>query len=117
MLEVIKPATEARQCAYVELLRSSKDAKGRPLVAEATVFVSHAWANPFAELVDAVLQSLGGDAALAGKTFFWLDVMTVNQWKHETLPPDWWSTTFAEASAQSPSLRRRDVPSVCVLVM
>jgi hypothetical protein len=119
MLEVVKPATEAGQCAYVDLLRPRRDAHGRPLAAPATVFVSHAWGGIFTELVDAALQSLGDQgkpAAAAGKTeagkaaatYFWLDIMTVNQWRHEALPDNWWSTTFAQA--------RRDMrfPSTCV---
>lgn len=113
MLEVIKPATKEGQCAYVDLLRPKRDAHGRPLAAPATVFVSHAWKGVFTELVDAVLESVDGDNSSAGgngaaggakapaAAYFWLDVMTVNQWRHEALPEDWWSTTFAQA--------RRDV--------
>jgi hypothetical protein len=58
---VIKPATEHMQGSYAELLRGKADASGRPHVGLATVFVSHAWDNAFADLQDALMERFGAD--------------------------------------------------------
>jgi hypothetical protein len=58
---VIKPATKHKHCSYAELLRGKADASGRPHVGLATVFVSHAWDNAFADLQDALMERFGAD--------------------------------------------------------
>ena len=57
--KVVKPATLSRTCAYADLeLLGDRKRHGKPAVAPATVFISHAWANPFADLVDALEATL-----------------------------------------------------------
>lgn len=75
-LEIVKPATRALRCAYVELLRGelSPDVRRVPAVAPATVFISHAWGNSFESLVAAVEAHLGAEGEDA---FVWLDILTV----------------------------------------
>jgi hypothetical protein len=61
---VIKPLTNSTQGSYVQLLlaQDARDEAGRPLVANATVFVSHAWLNPFIDLTETLLFKLDGKA-------------------------------------------------------
>ena len=63
---IIKPATAERRCAYSTLLAGRSDAAGRPLVAKATVFVSHAWSYRFLDLVDTIVAQYpeGADAGV-----------------------------------------------------
>ena len=60
---VIKPATEAARCSYVDLLRAQRptDDAGHPAVAPATVFVSHAWSYAFGSLLQALLARFAHD--------------------------------------------------------
>lgn len=70
---VVVPATADARCRYTELLPPAA-------TAPAAAFVSHAWARPFAELVDnltAHFADCGGDAA--DDPAVWLDVFAVNQ--------------------------------------
>lgn len=75
-LEIAKPATLALRSAYIDLLRDdrSPDGRGTPAVAPATVFVSHAWGNPFESLVAAVESHLGGEA---DEAYVWIDILSV----------------------------------------
>jgi hypothetical protein len=85
VLRVVKPATADARCSYAELLltQGARDAAGLPHVGAATVFVSHAWAYSFADLLAALESRFGeanvapGDAAAAPYaalpgTFMWL---------------------------------------------
>jgi len=44
---IIRPATQKRCCAYVELLVGKVDVDGRPWLGPPTVFVTHTWQFPF----------------------------------------------------------------------
>ena len=63
VLRVIKPATAAARCSYVELAG---------IGAPATVFVSHAWAAPFADLLDALRAHCAAAPDDEPPTVFWL---------------------------------------------
>lgn len=85
--EIIKPATKVGQCAYTSFLREhiSKESnqQSRTPVGRATVFLSHAWANPFLGLVaaaEAHLRSTFGPEG-AEEQFLWCA---------ENAPPDRW---------------------------
>lgn len=112
--QIVLPATEARRCAYADLLRGSSGSDGRPCVAPATVFVSHAWGNSFLQLVDAIEAraaqeerehhaAQAADAATAERPpppppVFWLDILVVDQWRPaEERPTDWWTGAFRSA--------------------
>lgn len=125
---VIKPATEHTGGSYAELLLQqvrpgrpvscaplrgraqarhpgSQDARdapsGLPVVGPATVFVSHAWKYPFADLVAALTARFdsASDAALAAaaQPYLWIDIFVGSQHKTESLDPAWWSNAFAQA--------------------
>ena len=66
--DIVRPATRARRCRYVELL---SDGVGR-----ARVFVSHTWGAPFEDLVAAVAHALNGDETVP----VWVDILAVRQW-------------------------------------
>ena len=66
---IIKPATEARRCRFVEL-DDMKDNFG-----PAHTFISYAQAGKWGDLVAAILD---GDADL--NRYIWLDVFSVRQW-------------------------------------
>ena len=51
--------------------QDARDARGRPLVARATRFVSHAWRYPFADIL-AALDALAAADAGAEDAYFWL---------------------------------------------
>ena len=48
---IIKPETEARKCAYLELIVDKSDDSSLPFVGPAQCFVSHAWKYKFIDLV------------------------------------------------------------------
>jgi hypothetical protein len=59
---VIKPLTVSSQGSYVDMLQGAdvRGDDGRPLVALANVFISHAWKSNFMDLVAAITSKLGG---------------------------------------------------------
>ena len=85
--ELVRPATEARKIAHVDL-----DPSMASEVGPATAFLSHAWSYEFEWLVSAVES-----AGLPASTRYWMDVAVVNQHVNATRGFDWWSTTFREA--------------------
>ena len=101
--EIVKPATEAVQCSFAQLIiDSGKDGVmdcTEQHVDTATVFVSHAWQCPFEELVGCVeahatAVQQAGDTSRAD--FFWVDVVVNTQWitpKHDFR---WWCQTFGQ---------------------
>jgi tetratricopeptide (TPR) repeat protein len=97
VLNVIKPATlvpDGEPVTYAELHGGATDDRGRPLVAPATRFVSHAWAYQFADLLSALATLPDAD-----EQYFWIDIFVGAQHKAPTLPQEWWSTTFKDAVA------------------
>lgn len=94
---IVKPMTAATAAqparSGVEVLKDDNDKNGKPLVGEATVFVSHAWKLPFADIV----AQLSLYEARHPGTYFWFDLFTNNQHTAVSLPQDWWATTFKEA--------------------
>ena len=64
---VVRPATAATRCRYVELLDEGD-------VGEADLFVSHTWQASFVDLVAAIVH------VATDEMFVWLDVWAVRQW-------------------------------------
>jgi hypothetical protein len=64
-IELVKPATAARQCAYVEVAAHT---------VPATVYVSHAWKYLFHQVVDALEQ------AADERDGVWFCALNNNQW-------------------------------------
>lgn len=75
--EIVKPATRAAACAYTTLLWESRKPGGPAPVSTATVFLSHAWSNPFLSLVAAaeahLLTTFGQEDA--EEQFVWCALM------------------------------------------
>ena len=90
---VVKPATLARKCSFIDLIATDQDDQGKPHVGQATVFVSHAWKYKFVDNVDVMEQHAKKQPA----AYFWFDLFVNNQHGTETVPQEWWSTTFRES--------------------
>eukprot|EP00035_Acanthoeca_spectabilis_P008612 m.156237 g.156237 ORF g.156237 m.156237 type:complete len:937 (-) comp14429_c0_seq4:1420-4230(-) len=113
--KLILPATLSTCSTYTELLwdrLASDKLKTNPLenrrgqlghfLGEADVFVSHAWAMPFADLVQTVEQHnahADKSECFGTTTYYWIDVLSVNQHLALSEPrsPEWWAGTFAQA--------------------
>lgn len=67
-------------------------------VAPATVFFSHAWSIKFCDVVGA-LKLLSQRPDNAERVYYWFDICCVDQHITQTVPRDWWSTTFKRAIA------------------
>ena len=92
--QFILPRTAQSRCAYYQLFLSHCS-NGRPWIAPATVFVSHAWKYPFVAVAQ-VLLSFSRELVESGKAqpYFWFDLFTNNQHDSAALPQEWWATTF-----------------------
>lgn len=80
--EVVAPATCARQCTYLDLLRGTSGSAGgsrrsTPAVALATVFVSHAWSGPFEDMIAALEAQFSPEGSEA--VYLWIDVFSLPQ--------------------------------------
>ncbi|EDQ84735.1 uncharacterized protein MONBRDRAFT_29879 [Monosiga brevicollis MX1] len=89
--QYVMPLTEARACAWVDLLL--KDPVDKFNLAPATVFVSHAWKYSFATTVDTILRHEFREAPGA---YYWIDLIPNNQHIATNLPYEWWCNTFQE---------------------
>jgi hypothetical protein len=85
----IKPVTESSESSYCEFLRELK----HEAVAEATVFISHAWKYKFLEVVDSLAQHF----LQTPEVVVWFDLFSNNQHKAVELDFSYWATTFQSA--------------------
>jgi hypothetical protein len=85
--------TTPQRCALVALYKSQNDANGKPFIASASVFVSHAWQNGIADVLDVMEQYESAHP----NSYFWFDIVIVNQNIVAEIPEDWWSTTFRDS--------------------
>ena len=86
---LIKPRTEEQKCAYVDTLPADA-------VADATVFISHAWRYDLADSVDVMEQY---EAEHPGSVF-WFDLVMNNQHGTAERPFEWWCHTFQHSIEQ-----------------
>jgi tetratricopeptide (TPR) repeat protein len=88
----IMPETLHSKLSLCEQLRAAGDTR----VADAQIFVSHAWQYKFMDVVRALQSFLAAEADGAGARL-WLDAFSTSQ--HETYcrPPLWWQRTFVNA--------------------
>ena len=92
---IVKPQTEGTNEPYIELYKNTKDAESaKPLVASATVFISHAWKYEFVEVVVNVMKQHAQENPDA---YFWFDLFTNDQNANNDKDADWYSTTFRES--------------------
>ena len=111
---IVKPLTQNKQCSYCDYITDKQHqalsqhnwwahtpGKGEPIVGVAQVFVSHAWAYTFLDIVEALeyhfRNKSGNKKANNQAIFLWFDVFSVNQ--HYSIDVDfhWWTTTFQKA--------------------
>eukprot|EP00940_MAST-03C_sp_MAST-3C-sp2_P000231 g231.t1 len=60
----------------------------------ANCFVSHAWAYPFDILLETMKDDAAHRAAEGKQTYYWLDIVAINQHKTQSLSDDFWSNAF-----------------------
>ena len=84
---IVKPQTEGTNEPYIELYKNTKDAEsGKPLVAPATVVISHAWKYEF---VDVVVNVMKQHAQENPDAYFWFDLFTNDQNVSNNKDADW----------------------------
>lgn len=83
----IKPFTESCKFSVCDMLAEAKDDD----VGRAEVFISHAWAYHFHDLVETLLSHFQGKE----DPFLLIDIFSVNQ--HRQTNSEWWMTSFQEA--------------------
>ena len=73
------------------------DPSSAHFVAPPTVFLSHAWLFLFVDVLTALRSFV--DALPEGSLppFFWFDTFSVDEHATQSLPQEWWSSTFQEA--------------------
>lgn len=73
---VIKPESLGTNKLYINLYKGQTGENGVPLVAPATVFVSHAWRYSF---TDTIADPMEQHAAKDPNAYFWFELFTNDQ--------------------------------------
>jgi len=94
----IRPFTCRSRKSFADVLKS--EASEVLLTGEASWFISHTWANPLIDTLEAITALLIKDAK--DSVFVWFDVMSTSQ--HEidgpSKPSSWWMETFKRSIAR-----------------
>jgi hypothetical protein len=78
--------------------RSAKSQSSeRTSVARPTIFISHAWTFKWSVLLEAIRAFVAAENLEPASTYFWIDILCVNQHNAEGRPPEWWSSIFKDA--------------------
>ena len=95
---VLMPLTRSFSGSLAACLRHLEpcDMRGRPYVAPATVFCSHAWAYKLDLSLD-TLEAYAAQQDEPEEVYFWFDLFTNDQHNAPALPQLWWKTTFQQA--------------------
>lgn len=89
--QIVKSESEGTGKPYINKYVGLKDKKGKPLVAPATVFISHAWRYPFAITVaDCMEQHVDKEP----DAYYWFDLFTNDQNAMASRDFDWFCNTF-----------------------
>eukprot|EP01045_Picozoa_sp_COSAG04_P008849 COSAG04_NODE_499_length_13372_cov_8.292398_4_plen_328_part_00 len=83
--------------SYCEKLLNSLDSLDLKIVGRPTVFVSHAWTYVFKDIVGALRAYVDELPPGSPAVFFWFDTFCIDEHATQSLPQDWWGTTFKEA--------------------
>jgi tetratricopeptide (TPR) repeat protein len=83
--------------SLAKLLLESEDPTLRGLIGRANVFFSHAWSAKFMEVVQTMKEFVATRPPGSATVFFWFDVCSVDEHATQSLPQEWWSTTFKDA--------------------
>eukprot|EP00912_Choanoflagellata_sp_UC4_P001110 UC4_evm1s687 len=65
-------------------------------VKDATVFVSHAWSYSIIEVLEILIEYGEENPG----TYYWFDILGVDQNQEMNMPPEWWETTFKATVGQ-----------------
>lgn len=87
------PETKLKKCAYYQLHEKAKDSKGLPYIANANVFVSHAWRYKVSDLLQTCLDH-AAKSKEPKKVYFWIDLFINNQNTAPSKEQSWWSEKF-----------------------
>eukprot|EP00054_Salpingoeca_dolichothecata_P010917 m.60651 g.60651 ORF g.60651 m.60651 type:complete len:523 (-) comp19207_c0_seq2:70-1638(-) len=87
---LVLPRTSENKCAFSDLFDGKTDPDETPVLADATVFVSHAWRYVFQDTINVMLDY---EKEHPG-TYFWFDLFINNQNTAVDKPYTWWTTTF-----------------------
>ena len=90
---IVKSESAGTGKPYIGKYESLKTSDGKPMVALATVFVSHAWQYPFYDVVVDVMEQHAKDHPDA---YFWFDLFTNDQNEVASKDFDWFCTTFRD---------------------
>ena len=88
---VVKPQTIDSGEPFIDKYIGELDSDGKPLVAEATVFVSHAWRYDF---YNVVVDAMEEYAEKNPSAYFWFDLFTNNQNVVSSKGFEWFSSRF-----------------------
>ena len=89
--QFVKAESQGTGKPFINLYDRLKNKQGKPLVAPATVFVSHAWKYPFASTVADVMEQ---HTAVEPDAYFWFDLFTNDQNAVANKDFDWFCNTF-----------------------
>lgn len=81
--------------SYAEGLHRAK--RTRRCVSRPTIFISHAWSYQWSVLLGAIRAFVATEELDPEKTYFWIDILCVNQHVTDSRPPEWWSSIFKDA--------------------
>eukprot|EP00928_Gymnodinium_smaydae_P061315 TRINITY_DN4541_c0_g1_i4.p1 TRINITY_DN4541_c0_g1~~TRINITY_DN4541_c0_g1_i4.p1 ORF type:complete len:603 (-),score=85.92 TRINITY_DN4541_c0_g1_i4:229-2037(-) len=88
----VAPPGTTCYCEYLLETSGCCDAVSRP-----TGFLSHAWQFKFASVIQVLKEYMSSNSSESIPSVFWFDVFTVDQHATQTLPLEWWGSTFKEA--------------------
>lgn len=79
-------------CEHMQADPGSTEFVGKP-----TVFLSHAWLFCFRNVVAAMRAFQDTQPTDSPPIFFWFDTFSIDEHATQTLPQEWWGSTFKEA--------------------
>ena len=91
--QFVKAENRRMGAPYINKYIGMKDKDGKPYVATATVFVSHAWQYQFHEVVVTAMRQHADEYA---NTYFWFDLFTNNQHDVADKSFEWFCTAFQD---------------------
>jgi tetratricopeptide (TPR) repeat protein len=79
------------------VLWSAAGAATAHMVGKPTHFLSHAWTYKFLNLVEALRSFVASQPEGSAPVFFWFDCFSIDEHATQSLPREWWGSTFKEA--------------------
>ncbi|KAI9348710.1 hypothetical protein BDR26DRAFT_710084 [Obelidium mucronatum] len=92
---LVRPMTERTKLSLCDQYKL--DPARAPLIKDAQWFVSHAWMNPFLNVVDALVTFYTDAGMDLDTTHVWFDIFSNSQHDTNLKPFEWWQTTFMDA--------------------